>query len=167
MSYSSDYFVGALTCPFCNYTCGERELTRMQTKLCRVHGMKMYTVGDRLDIHRIEDSGYLLVNPPENAESFTLMTPWECPACDRSYNWARLAFERTTLIAVHDVALNKASIMSVNYLDDESLYFGWEIRPGVILNRALNKSRRMPKHPLDEERARFGWRLRPGVVFDH
>jgi hypothetical protein len=144
MSYTFDFFVGKLTCPVCGYTCGDRESTNMQTKICKVPGMNFYGIGDKIyiDYERIALKGYILIKRPEVESDFSLILEWECPNCDEPYNWARIAIRDEMVASIDNIELNKENIAMSNFISDECVYFGWEIDPNGIVKNSNHYSKK-------------------------
>ena len=90
-----DWFISKLRCHSCVTTSPATSATNMQTHLRDDADGSELGVGaqlDPLDVRTgdILASGYQLVAQPEPGELIRLLEMWECPACNRSDNWAMI-----------------------------------------------------------------------------
>jgi len=119
-----DYFVGNLRCPKCGSVSKEDSSTNMQTKLSMHPQLGELAVGDRVnaDWGHVGGAGYLCINPPLVNDSVLLLESWECPMCDKAFNWARICIEYSVIRAIEDVDLTTAVVQSANYISEECRY---------------------------------------------
>lgn len=96
----------------------------MQTKI-RLHPeLAELRIGDQLAVNwqEIPEAGYLAVYSPEKADAITILETWECPSCDKPFNWARIKIENGRIKSIHETELTTATLLESNYISDESKY---------------------------------------------
>lgn len=131
MGHTFDYISAALSCPICHSVSKDDGSINMQTKICKNPSMKIYRVGDYLELDSsIEESGYYCVNKPQSEKSFSILESWECPACGTPFNWAFVKVEGSVISLISEVELSEL-ISSVNFVSEDCVYSGWRIVDGV------------------------------------
>jgi hypothetical protein len=98
-----------------------------------MHG---YGVGEKLelDIGKIEDSGYLLINQPRSGLTFKLLDTWECDVCNEPFNWALITIENSKITLVKEVEITDEIARCANYISDICLDIGYTIVAGKVMH---------------------------------
>lgn len=118
-----DYFVGSVKCTVCGHTCSDRS-SNMQTKLKVRPSLSDLRVGDCLDLNWSDlcSAGYIEISVPVRADTLTILEPWECPDCGKSYNWAMVEITDGRIQSIHEIALSAESLQKANYISEECRY---------------------------------------------
>jgi len=118
-----DYFVGTLKCGACDYGCDDRS-SNIQTKLRVRPELADLKVGDKPEVnwHDIGSAGYLQVAESVDADTISILETWECPSCDKPFNWARIEIRNGSIESIHEVDLTSEVLQSANFICEDSKY---------------------------------------------
>ncbi len=118
-----DYFVGPVKCSMCGHTCDDRS-SNMQTKLQVRPLLSELRVGDCIDVNwsDVVSAGYIEISVPVRAGTLTILEPWDCWNCGKSYNWAMVEITECRIKSIHEIALSVESLEKANYISEECRY---------------------------------------------
>lgn len=138
-----DYFVGLVRCAECNHVCNDRS-SNIQTKLRVRPTLADLKVGDDLDVDwsDVTSAGYLKVAEPVNADTVSLLETWECPSCDKPFNWARIEIVTGRIESIREIDLTFESLQSANFISADCCYLlDAPSAPGLIVESLLAQLR--------------------------
>lgn len=117
-----DFFVAPLSCPHCGQVSPADSSTNMQTKVQAHPAGASLGIGDRLALppEGLGDT-YICLHTPAKDDLVTLLTTWECPACDQAWNWAAVRIDKGTIVSIESVSLTPALIEHADYISDDLL----------------------------------------------
>lgn len=77
----------------------------MQAKIALHHTLCRYGVGDAIELYsgKFEDCGYLCLRQPVSPDSFSFIQPWDCPACDKTFNRAIITISKQIIITIKEI----------------------------------------------------------------
>lgn len=119
-----DYFVAPLRCPQCSTASPADSSTNMQTHIRDDADGSELGVGARLDpldvrVEDILNSGYQLVRRPDPGGRVVLLETWQCEACGRGDNWARIAISDGLVQSIEAVRLDREVLENANFISDQ------------------------------------------------
>lgn len=118
-----DYFVGPVKCAACGHVCDDKS-SNMQTKLQVRPTLAELTIGEDLDVDwsHVGSAGYFEVSAPVNADTVSILETWECPNCDKPFNWAKVEIVDGKIESIHEIELSTENLQKANYISVECRY---------------------------------------------
>jgi hypothetical protein len=127
--YRFDYLVAELPCPACGGTTPADGSTEMITRLRDEPSLAYLGVGAELptDVHRARLADYLVLREPRNGEDVVLLHTWVCPACNRSFLWARVVVRDGRIASIEPATLDAATVRGANYIVEDAKWIAAEL----------------------------------------
>jgi hypothetical protein len=136
-----DYFIGALSCPACGSVIMDAS-ANMQTKLSKHPSLRDLAVGDKIDAdwRTVGAAGYLTIAEPKQADTIAIIETWECPKCDKPFNWAIVAIVGGKIARVESIELSADLIHTANYIAEDCRFLlNAPTRPEMIVEVLLQQ----------------------------
>lgn len=140
-----DYFVGSVQCSACNHICTDAS-SNIQTKLSKQPCLAELSAGKLLDgiWDNVCDAGYLQINLPTQPNSVSILETWECPNCDKSFNWARIEIVESVIKSVKAIELEAEQLASSHYITEDCKFLLDSPTDPESVVSALAEQLRMP-----------------------